>query len=165
MVEVKTTNTSYTSHKRSLSSEKINLIHKSLEVNIQNIISSNNGLILETTLKQIIKSLYDEFICKPITIELIEKFTSQIDNAQKEYYLGWVDEIYNTGSSFEGDLEDLKKNTNLDNDNVCVFEKCIKKEKVLDYLKEITGTDTAVIISAKKKKVIKELTKILNKKT
>lgn len=160
MVEVKTTNTSFTSHRRNISTQKLGNLIQTIKPSINNI---TDAYSFEATIKQLIKSFYDEFICKPIIIEFMEKIIN--DKDRMKYSLSLVDEIYNTGLSDCGGFIDLKEyNTNLKDEEVILIEKTIKQEKKLEILREETGTDSAVIINKKTKKVIKEFTRIVNNK-
>lgn len=160
MVEVKTTNTSFTSHRRNIETKKLEKLINNIKSSLNNI---KDGYSFEVTMRQIIKSFYDEFICKPIILEFINKTIK--DEDKKDYGLKIVDEIYNTGLSPEGGLEDLKNyNNNLKNDHKNLIEETIKKKDELEFIREETGTDSAVIINNKSKKILKEFTKIVNNK-
>jgi hypothetical protein len=65
----------------------------------------------------------------------------------------------------EGGYDDLKNyNSNINEEQIVILKENIGKKHILDLIKENTGTDTAILINSKAKRIIREYTKIVNEK-
>ena len=87
----------------------------------------------------------------------------RLKNCQK-HYLKKLKEIYNTGKSTDGGYDELTGNKIINSDQLIVLRDIIQMKNKLEIIREVTGTDRAILINSKTKKVVNEQTYVVNKK-